>query len=231
MYKAVFISWHYLLASMVLVTVSTGCQSNSASNPASNVIMPLASGNEWIYVAEGFDSKGNLIHNGQDTTKIVSVSAVNGETMYFDADSPLFRHAYFYRRDGLWSYSYEFEKLDTSGSATLLLPFPMSLDSVIIFGTAFRLVNLDTGGSIRMDTVITTITVKNNNLPISVPAGSFVCILYRQDDTDTFTHEVLKRRDSYYALNVGLVYEEDFSSFLAPLYLQTSLSLRSYTLH
>jgi hypothetical protein len=219
----------FFLVPLVFVTFA-GCK-NFSTDSISEIqqIMPLAVGNEWIYGDKNFDSIGHITFLYNDTLKIRSVVNDHGQILYYDQLGFFGSHAFILKANGLWS----FVTGELSPNLELFeIPYPIKKDTLIVLDTTLKQGIVDSNGNYTSDEVIETIILKNENVLINVPAGSFFCYQYQIDQTVISTKNVVGRHDVYYALNLGKVYEEYFySNPLIPLRRSYIRSLKSYHLN
>ncbi|HEY6171198.1 MAG TPA: hypothetical protein VIX80_02960 [Candidatus Kapabacteria bacterium] len=191
--------------------------------------MPLAIGNQWEYEYIFYNDDGTVY--GVDTSEFTLNSSFvkDGETLYF---SPIpfagFLTAYTNRPDGLWTYN-EMDLIPSFYAHNVFYPF--KVDSAISF-TFIDDRFTDSLGNKFNDTILSTYTLVNDNLQKTVGAGTFNCLKYVTEDSNLTRKRMEMRIVEFYALNVGLIYREEYEGHLyRPLKLISQKSLLSYKLY
>jgi hypothetical protein len=205
-----------LLLSFLLIA---GC-SNTSGPTSGDVLMPLAVNNTWIYENFSYDSLGNRSPGFYDTTLLVSSHLVNGEMRYTNQ----YGVDWMNRNDSLMTY------YSLGSGYYIFAKYPMKI-----------------GESMNLDKwVITTesnpdpieeaqrvLTYLGGDTTITVPAGTFKCIKYRNDLIGIRTDSLYERDYHYYCLNVGLIYSVMTGLDLdtRKFYLNSHKELLKYTLN
>ncbi len=191
MKKYLFLAFCFAIISCKNST-DTGTQSQG-------VIMPLAIGNTWIYLDNGYDSNGHLIVPSRLDTLLINDTITYGKDVLY---IPQNRKIYYYNKtDGL-SIRYNF-----APEETLFAKYPAKAgdifrhDSYILTKES----SPDPLGLAAADYIVSSTTES-----VTVPAGTFICYKYNADYYDTTKHQLLDRYNTYYAPNVGMIKSEDF---------------------
>jgi hypothetical protein len=149
------------LSELEKVTFGSGDTVGSSSE-----ILPLAVGNSWIYAITAFDSLGNVLGNGIDTSIVSRDTTIDNETWYilYNRGAPV--NLGINRSDGYWSRAVTLSpnttNIATLGDPYLSAKFPTATGQVFVNETGYSTVVLDT------DTTVT------------VPAGTFRCYEYKK---------------------------------------------------
>ena len=170
-----------------LIVLLAGCSKKEADkqNPATvaeqtNVILPLKTGNLWVYQVFALDTTNDRhILLKVDTLEVLKDTVIGGETWWDTRQLGHMRGWMINRNDGLWMHM----KGDTN--AFLWAKYP-------------GLVESEYGGVIMG--VPSTSKVMSNSIDVEVQAGKFDCIAYGQYIGE---RHILTRY--YFAPNKGLI--------------------------
>jgi hypothetical protein len=167
----------------MLMAALAACESNTAYQPSSSVILPLESGNRWIGETVTTDPTGVVLRRSVDTTTVVSERVYGVDRFLLGARFAGLRN----RADGLhvWSAT---DRSDT----WRLLPYPALSGETIThaFGGAFA------GDSL-------TVRVLGTDEAVATAAGAYRC--YHYEIASTFNAYVAH---VYLAPDIGFVRAE-----------------------
>jgi hypothetical protein len=191
---------HCLLLIFVLTLFLASCNYSPESGK-SGVLIPLKTGNQWIYEETVKDSLGNVITSKIDTSNIGLTVAIKGETWYFftppgekSIDAGLFAN----RFNGLF-------QLDEQSNAALLeFPYPASVgfEAVLFADTSFF--------NDIIDRVLVRLVAINE--AVDTKKGTFFCYHYQALAEEKIisinqiaTSPSLQKEDIYIAPNIGII--------------------------
>jgi hypothetical protein len=188
----------YLLLAFCFAIISCKNSTDTVVQGQS-VIMPLAIGNTWIYIDNGYDSNGHLIVPTPSDTLLISDTLSYGKDIIY---IPQNRHIYYVNRaDGLRI------RYDGYFDETFIAKYPAKAGD--IFRHDRYLITKESSPDpigVAAGDLIVSSTIES----VTVPAGTFICYKYNEDYYDTASHQLLDRFNTYYAPNVGMIKEEDF---------------------
>ncbi len=189
----------YLLLVFCLGIIS--CKSSTDTGTQNQtVIMPLAIGNTWIYLDNGYDSNGHLFVPSTYDTLLISDTITYGKDILYKPQNRLIY--YTNKANGLWV------RYDLAPSEEIFFAKYPAKD-----GDIFRRDSLIVTKESSPDPLGLTIgnfIVSSTTESVTVPAGTFVCYKYNADYYDTTSHQLVDRVNSFYAPNVGRIKSEDF---------------------
>lgn len=162
--------------------------------------MPLAIGNTWIYIDNGYDSNGHLIAPSPfDTLQISDTISYGKDILYIPRNRDIY---YTNKADGLWvRYGFAFSE------DIFFAKYPANIGDIFRHNSFVitKESSPDPLGVATADFIVSSTTES-----VTVPAGTFICYKYNADYYDTASHQLLDRFNTYYAPNVGMIKEEDF---------------------
>lgn len=143
----------YYLISCLFFTVSCNLENNPTAPSLSNstVIMPLKTGNRWIYEGKQLDPSGKVINYFTDTIEVNGEITIEGKLWYIINEVYISRNS----KEGLWTAVFMFDKI-----------YDLSLASKYPGLTGDRWDN-DICSIVSSDTLI------------KVPYGEFHCLKYK----------------------------------------------------
>ena len=155
--KQVFTFPRFFIAVLVALTAVCSCKKDDA-NPVSAgpaaTIMPLSTGNRWVFHDTSLDSVGGIISTERDSLFITRDTMINSERWWrMENGGPTPIIFYTNRTTGLW--------MTDGGSPMLLLKYPGARgDSWNVGGPL---------GAITLTSISTTVIV---------PSGTYTCYAY-----------------------------------------------------
>jgi hypothetical protein len=153
------------------------------------VIMPLTVGNMWEYYVSEFDTFPMPDIHYYDTVQIIRDTLINAEQWFVDQDGV----GYTNRVEGLWRWW-----KGNPDNLYFSLPYPA---------------NIGGGGAIAEEGGMTYISVAVANMDtlISVPAGTFHCILYKGGSFGPLN--CVNNHYIFYAPNIGFIKHELYRKY------------------
>ena len=149
--------YRFLILFLVALTAVFSCKKDDGKHvsggPAAT-IMPLSTGNRWVFQDTFLDSVGGIISTGRDSLFITRDTVINSERWWWIENiGPAPIIFYTNRTTGLW--------MTEGGSPTLLLKYPGAR-----------------GDSWNVGGPLGAITLASISTPVIVPSGTYTCYEY-----------------------------------------------------
>ncbi len=170
----------------------------STNTPASSDLIPLKTGNEWIYQTNSYDRSGNITTTITDTTTISSDLIAQGMTWHYLSPKGIGGFIS-NRNNGLWSFDTATQKV------ILLYEYPSFSGNSYV--AEYDSVSYNLGGKSIFQI---SIKIISTNEEVSTPAGVFSCYHFQYEADDTQQHGDVTSigiyaQDVYIAPDIGLV--------------------------
>ncbi|HEY6171646.1 MAG TPA: hypothetical protein VIX80_05245 [Candidatus Kapabacteria bacterium] len=195
-----------ILLSLVCAYSLSGCSEDTTLT--TNIVVPLAIGNEWVYKTIDYHS----MHRESDTlyfdtVKIVRSAFIHGDTIYYTRRNVGFAN----RADGYWGTRVNRDLLQ------IVFKHPCIKGEIFRVDT-FPIIHFDSLGKEITFNVLIKSSCDSTFVPITVPAGSFRTIKYEVNFESPVM--VFSQKSIYYVCpGVGIVlsyfYMWDKSFYLA----------------
>lgn len=183
----------YLFLAFCFTVIS--CKSSTEpTSTSTDVIMPLAVGNEWDYAGLG----GTPTSIQYTDTVIITAKIFSAMDTNFSTNIGLV--AYKNLNDGLW-----YQKYFLGYHQIFLAKYPAKPGDIFTHDTS---ISYNTYPSLN-DTATADAIVDSINAIVAVPAGTFTCYKYRHDYYSPL-HKLKFRQNIYYAVNIGLIEADTF---------------------
>lgn len=194
-----------LLLALVSLALVTGCDDETTTADNNNTVqhlLPLKVGNLWSYNFYEYNEDGSL--RNESTTKISVDDTASHDNW------PGFRGEVF-GKEMIRYYYGNIEVRYVDYNSDCLVIYPMTVNKPWRSSTA------DSGVSKHSERIVTLLS---SDEQVTVPAGTFTALHYETIRTSQMTKDAkpistldtVSATHSYYALNVGLIKQEEFTA-------------------
>jgi hypothetical protein len=194
-------NFKFLLIVLLQLIMINGCEKNTnqVAIAQTDVLMPLAVGNTWIYKHTLLDSNNQVEFDGYDTLKVLKDSIINGNTFFGCSNGRFYRNT-------SWGLEMYYSFYNTNIIQHLQFPTAVN-NSWVNFSADYPDSTSGNNDSLRVK-----YTTHNIDTLINVPKGNFNCIRYKQSldgkngtPFTMFYEAILEPVDAYYTKNIGVV--------------------------